>query len=112
MFPDNLTRAEARHRAGLVDTSAYAIDIDLSGRAVPESAAQFPSTPTLPFTARRAGETQVHLIADHVVRAVLDGPQLDPAAFPGARLPLTLVPGPHELTITAVCHYSRSGEGL
>ena len=112
MFPDNLTRAEVRHRAGLLDTSAYAIEIDLSGRTVADPATQFASTTTLTFTARSAGQTHVDLIADHVARARLDGTDVDPAGFTGARLPLTLAAGPHQLTVTAVCPYSRSGEGL
>ena len=112
MFPDNLTRAEARHRAGLIETSAYAVEVDLSGRTVTDPETRFASTTTLAFTAREHGETHVDLIADHVVRAVLDGVDLDPAEFTGARLPLRLDAGPHALTITAVCSYSRSGEGL
>ncbi len=112
MFPDNLTRAEARHRAGLIETCAYAVEVDLSGRTVTDPETRFASTTTLAFTAREPGETHVDLIADHVVRAVLDSVELDPADFTGARLPLRLDAGPHELTITAVCRYSRSGEGL
>src|SRR5215218_2704097 len=112
MFPDNLARAEAQHRAGLVETSAYAIEVDLSGRTVSDSETEFRSTTTLRFTARESGQTHLDLIADRVVRAVLDGTDLDPAGFTGARLPLTLTAGRHELTVTAICHYSRSGEGL
>ncbi|HLL61685.1 MAG TPA: aminopeptidase N [Propionibacteriaceae bacterium] len=112
MFPDNLTRAEAQHRAGVVETSAYAIEVDLSGRTVSDPETEFRSTTTLHFAAREPCEIHVDLIADRVVGAVLDGTDLDPGAFTGARLPLTLTAGPHELTITAVCHYSRSGEGL
>ena len=44
--------------------------------------------------------------------APLDGVDLDPAAFQGSRLPLLLSPGPHTLTVQAVCRYSRSGQGL
>ena len=112
MFPDNLTRAEARHRAGLLETSTYAVEIDLSGRTVADPETQFLSTTTLAFSAREAGETHLDLIADHVVHAALDGVDLDPADFTGARLPLRLTAGPHELTVRAVCTYSRSGEGL
>ena len=112
MFPDNLTRAEARHRAGLIETSAYAVEVDLSGRTVADPETQFVSTSAITFTARESGQTHVDLIGDHLVRAVLDGTDLDPACFTGARLPLTLAAGPHQLTVTAVCPYSRSGQGL
>ena len=30
MYPDNLTRAETRARAELIETSAYRVDIDLT----------------------------------------------------------------------------------
>src|ERR671912_1414775 len=112
MFPDNLTRAEARHRAGLLETSAYAVEVDLSGRAVADPDTQFVSTATLTFTARESGDTHLDLIAEHVEHAVLDGVDLDPADFTGARLPLRLDAGPHQLTVRAVCTYSRSGAGL
>ena len=112
MFPDNLTRAEARHRATLLETSAYAVEVDLSGRTVADPETQFASTATVAFTVREAGRTHIDLIADSVVRAVLDGAELEPAAFADSRLPLDLEPGPHSLTVAAVCSYSRSGEGL
>ena len=73
---------------------------------------EFGSATTCTFTARSAGETHLDLIADRVSSVVLDGVELDPAGFSGARLPLTITPGPHQLTVHAVCHYSRSGEGL
>src|SRR5215210_1126594 len=112
MFPANLTRAETRHRAGLIETSRYLVEVDLSGRAVPDPESEFVSTATCTFTARSAGESHLDLIADRVQFAVLDGAELDPTGFTGSRLPLALTPGPHELTVQAVCYYSRTGEGL
>ena len=47
------------------------------------------------------------------MRATLNGRELDPAGYDGARLPLTgLAPGRNELVVEADCRYSRSGEGL
>jgi aminopeptidase N len=112
MFPDNLTRAEARHRAGLIETHRYTVQIDLSGRTVPDPESEFISTATCAFTARSSGDTHLDLIAPRVLRAVLDGVELDPDSFADSRLPLSLTPGPHELTVQSVCHYSRSGVGL
>ena len=37
MFPDNLTRAEAQHRARLLSTSRYAVDIDRGSAGEPEA---------------------------------------------------------------------------
>jgi aminopeptidase N len=112
VFPDNLTRAETRHRAGLIETHRYSVEVDLSGRAVADPESEFASTATCAFTARSAGETHLDLIADRVRFVVLDGVELDPASFVGSRLPLSLTPGAHQLTVQAVCRYSRSGEGL
>ncbi len=112
MFPDNLTRAEARDRASLLDTERYAISIDLSGSAVDRPDEQFVSTTTLTFSARAAGTTHVDLIGDRVLAASLDGEPLDPAAFTGSRLPFSVGPGPHQLHVTAVVRYSRVGQGL
>ena len=112
MFPDNLTRAETRHRAGLIETHRYDVEIDLSGQTVADPETQFASTTTCDFTARSAGQTHLDLIAAQFQRAVLDGVELNPADFADSRLPLSLTPGPHELTVQAVCHYSRSGVGL
>jgi aminopeptidase N len=112
MFPDNLTRAETRQRARLIETHRYAVEVDLSGRAVADPEAEFVSTATCAFNARSAGETHLDLIADRVLLAELDGVELEPSGFTGSRLPLSLTPGPHEITVQAVCRYSRTGEGL
>ncbi len=112
MFPDNLLRAEAQQRATLIETEAYAVEVDLSGRAVADPDGQFLSTSSLTFRARADGATHLDLIADEVRSAQLDGVDLDPAAFQDSRLPLTLTEGPHTLTVQAVCRYSRSGQGL
>src|SRR4051812_47875366 len=112
MFPDNLTRAEAEARAALIDTRAYRLSIDLSGRDVPDPGTVFRSTSTITFTARDAGRLHADLIADAVSAATLDGVALDPASFADSRIPLEVSAGEHELTVTALCRYSRSGEGL
>ena len=52
MFPDNLLRAEAQQRATLIETEAYAVEVDLCGRAVADPDGQFLSTSTLTFRAR------------------------------------------------------------
>jgi aminopeptidase N len=112
MYPDNLTRAETRARAELIDTSAYRVEIDLTGRGVEDVESRFRSVSTVTFTARRAGTLHLDLIADRVVTAQLDGQDLDPATFDSSRLGFAVQEGEHELKVDAVCRYSRTGEGL
>ncbi len=56
--------------------------------------------------------THIDLIADAVLDATLDGEALDPGAFSGTTFPLTPGEGKHTLSITALCRYSHTGEGL
>jgi aminopeptidase N len=112
MFPDNLTRAEAQARSALLSTSRYAVEVDLSGAGLPDPTREFVSTVTISFTGKSAGSTHLDLIAASVRSASLDGVALDPGSFAASRLPLEVTPGEHELTVVAVCRYSRSGEGL
>ncbi len=112
MYPDNLTRAEARARSALISTDRYRVDIDLTGAGGEDAATQFRSVSTLAFTGRRDGALFVDLIGDAVVGARLDGVELDPTAFADSRLPLQVREGAHELRVEALCRYSRTGEGL
>ena len=112
MYPDNLTRDETRARAELIETSAYRIDIDLTGRGVEDGTTHFRSVSTVNFRARAAGTLHIDLIAESVVGARLDGTDLDQASFASSRLPLQVDAGEHELSVDAVCRFSRTGEGL
>jgi len=112
MFPDNLTRDEAQRRSRLISTEAYAVVFDLSGREVERPEEIFLSTSTIRFAAREPGSVHVDLIADAVREATLDGRPLDPSSFAGSRLGFSVAAGDHELTVTAVVRYSRSGQGL
>ena len=112
MFPDNLTRDEAQHRSGLLSTTRYRVEIDLSGRGLDSPTTHFLSTSTISFAGLGSGSTHLDLIADSVRSATLDGAELDPASFADSRLPLEVTPGEHDLSVVAVCRYSRSGEGL
>ena len=112
MFPDNLTRDETQHRSGLLSTTRYRVEIDLSGRGLDEPTAHFLSTSTITYTGLAAGRTHVDLIAESVRSVRLDGVELDAGSFAESRLPLEVTAGEHELTVEAVCRYSRSGEGL
>ena len=107
----NITREEALHRTEIVTARTHDVFVDLTGREVPDPERQFLSTTKFAFDSR-TGETHVDLIADEVRAATLDGEQLDLSTFDGYRIPLALEEGAHELEITSVMRYSRSGEGL
>ena len=96
----------------MIESQSYTIEIDLSGRSVTRPTEQFRSTVTVAFIAHAAGTTHLDLIADAVTEATLDGVALEVGSFQNSRIPLPLHTGPHELTVTAICRYSRSGEGL
>ncbi|QGF22368.1 aminopeptidase N [Raineyella fluvialis] len=116
MYSENITREEARARAELVRTDAYRVLVDLTGRApdgsgLADPEATFVSRSTVSFSSG-AGETWIDLIAEQVLEATLDGQPLDTGAYDGARLPLILGEGTHELTVVGLCRYSHTGEGL
>ncbi|HEY5821975.1 MAG TPA: aminopeptidase N [Propionibacteriaceae bacterium] len=112
MYPDNLTRDEADRRSKLIQTHSYAIEIDLSGREVSAPEQQFVSTSSVEFTAYEPGGLHIDLIADRVLRAELDGVEIDPAGFADSRLGFEVTEGTHQLNVKAVFFYSRSGQGL
>ncbi|MDO5501489.1 MAG: aminopeptidase N, partial [Propionibacteriaceae bacterium] len=116
MYPANITRANASARAGMLATRTYEILVDLTGRdpdgrplAEPEE--NFVTTSVIRFTSS-AGLTVVDVIADEILGASLDDEPIDTSRFDGARLSLDLSEGRHELSITAMHRYSRSGQGL
>ena len=106
MYPANITRDEARARAGLLNTTSYLVTVDLTG-----STTTFTSTSTITFDSA-AGTTFVDLIADSIVEATLDDVSLDTSGYTGERLGFEVTEGDHVLAITAVCRYSNTGEGL
>ena len=112
----NITRDEARARSQHLSARSYEVSLDLTGRgpggaplAAPD--ATFVSTSRVAFTSDGT-PTWLDLIAESVLAASLDGVPLDPALFAGNRLPLAPTPGEHVAVVTALCRYSRTGEGL
>ena len=112
MYPDNLTRSEAQQRSALIKSTAYQVEIDLTGRGVDDHDALFISTSTVHFAAVQPCASHLDLIADAVISASLDGIDLDPASFTDSRLPFSVTAGEHALTVTAIFRYSHSGDGL
>ncbi len=115
MYPANITRQEAAERSAQVSTTSYEVTVDLSGR-VPDAeefdpSATFVSTSTVRFTTTGAA-SYVNLIAERLLAATLDGTPLPADAFADHKVHFAAEPGEHELTVSALCRYSRTGEGL
>ncbi|HQD96369.1 MAG TPA: aminopeptidase N [Propionicimonas sp.] len=115
MYPANITRAEAAERSNQIAAHSYDITIDLSGR-VPDAepfdpTATFVSTTTARFSTT-GGDAYLNLIADRVLAATLDGAPLSVEAFVDHKVWFAASAGEHEVTVSALCRYSRTGEGL
>ncbi|MCP2262840.1 aminopeptidase N [Promicromonospora thailandica] len=105
---ENLTRAEAVERAGVVAVESYEIALDLT--TGPET---FASATTVRFTATEGASTFVDLVAPAVRSVVLNGRELDPAAvFADSRIALDGLEADNELVVVADCGYTNTGEGL
>ncbi|MGH8968146.1 MAG: aminopeptidase N, partial [Actinomycetes bacterium] len=109
MPAENLTRAEAIERAGVVtDVESYAIDLDLT-----TGPTTFASTTVIRFSASPGGSTFVDLVAPSVREIVLNGRSLDPAeVFADSRIALADLAAENELRVVADCAYTNTGEGL
>ncbi|WGL51554.1 aminopeptidase N [Nocardioides sp. BP30] len=105
----NLTRDEARTRAGLLDVTSYDIELDLT-----TGDQAFGSTTTITFTSREPGaETFADLVGATVHEITLNGTPLDPAAaYVDNRIALTGLAAQNVLVVKADCPYSHTGEGL
>ncbi|MER8067035.1 aminopeptidase N [Streptomyces sp. NPDC094034] len=121
---ENLSREEARERAGLLTVDGYEVDLDLRsavgevpGGATPGSDTPprtFRSVTTIRFRCAEPGAaTFADLIAPDVTAVTLNGTELDPAAvFDGSRIALDGLLAENVLVVDARCAYSRTGEGM
>ncbi|MGW8380300.1 aminopeptidase N [Streptomyces sp. ODS28] len=114
---ENLTRDEARRRAGLLTVDGYEVALDLRSATAPPPATgprTFRSTTTIRFRCAEPGaSTFADLIAPQVHSVTLNGRSLNvDAVFDGARIALDDLQAENELTVDAACAYSRTGEGL
>ncbi|GAA2089282.1 aminopeptidase N [Streptomyces albiaxialis] len=114
---ENLTREEARQRAGLLTVHGYEVALDLRSATAPppaEGPRTFRSTTTVRFDCAEEGATSfADLIAPHVHSVSLNGESLRvEEVFDGTRVTLPGLRATNELTIDAQCAYSRTGEGL
>ncbi|MEU3185697.1 aminopeptidase N [Streptomyces sp. NPDC006923] len=113
---ENLSRDEARERAGLLSVDGYEIALDLRS-AVGEASdgpRTFRSVTTIRFRSVRTGAaTFADLIAPSVSAVTLNGRKLDPAVvFDGSRIALDDLQAENVLVVDAQCAYSRTGEGM
>lgn len=116
MFRANISRDEANLRSRQLRTASYETLVDLSGKLpdgtpLPRPEANFVSTTTARFHSI-ACVVNANLIADEIIQATLDGEPVPAHAFDGEHLTLELQEGDHELVVTAVMRFSRTGEGL
>ncbi|MBT1171407.1 aminopeptidase N [Bifidobacterium sp. SO4] len=105
----NLTRVEAEERKAVVEAPIhYHVNLDLT--VGPKN---FGSKALICFNAKPGSSTFLDLIADEVTSIELNGRAIDPAtAFVDNRIELTDLKEKNEVTVTAKCRYSNTGEGL
>src|SRR3954447_23849904 len=106
----NLTRDEARTRAGLLEVESYTVDLDLD----PSRTTTFGSTTVIRFRSRTVGaSTFADLVGGTVHELTLNGRSLDPAeVYADHRIRLDGLETDNELRVVADCTYSHTGEGL
>jgi aminopeptidase N len=104
----NLTRDEARERADLISVGSYHVELDLTG-----GEETFRSVSTVSFSCERPGaDTFIELTAPAAIAIALNGQPVPLESFDGDRIALSGLAAANELTVTADCAYSRTGEGL
>ncbi|WP_329068225.1 aminopeptidase N [Streptomyces sp. NBC_01429] len=119
---ENLSRDEARERAGLLSVDGYEVYLDLrsavgdapAGDVADDGPRTFRSVTTIRFRCADPGAaTFADLIAPSVTAVTLNGTGLDPAAvFDGSRIALEELRAENVLVVDAQCAYSRTGEGM
>ena len=108
MPAENLTRAEARERASIVQTKSYDVTLDLT--TGPHT---FTSRSVVRFSATPGASTFIDLIAPKLHGATLNGRALDVATvFADSRIALDDLEAENELVVVADCAYMNTGEGL
>lgn len=104
----NLTRAEARERATLIDVDSYEVNLDLTrGEKV------FGSTTAVKFRAKPGSSTFIDAVTHAVHSVSLNGRELDPAEVSdGVRIQLPDLEADNHLLVVADAPYMNTGEGL
>ncbi len=110
----NLTRADARTRAGLLAVSSYEVELDLTDGGGKPGERTFRSRTTVRFTAREPGAaTFVDVIAAGFREVTLNGEAVDTSAYtPETGIALPALAAANVLVVDATCLYTNTGEGL
>ena len=103
----NLTRIEAEERASVVSNVTYTVELDLT-----RGPKTFVSTSVIEFDAVAGSTTFLDLIADKVDAITLNGRSVDTNVYEDSRIPLAGLAAHNTVTVTALCRYSTTGEGL
>jgi aminopeptidase N len=104
----DLTRDEARERAGLLAVDSYEVELDFT-----RGAEVFGSTSVARFTCARPGaSTIVDVIADRIHSATLNGEPVDLSAYADGQLPLAHLAAENVLTVTADFAYTNECIGV
>jgi aminopeptidase N len=105
---ENITRAEAKARSGLIEVDSYEVALDLT--TLEDT---FRSTTTVRFSCRQPGaSTWIDLIAPNVRSIVLNGVELAHDAFADDRITLLDLAADNTLVVDADAAYMNTGEGL
>lgn len=104
----NLTRAEARERAQLLNVRSYDVELDLTrGDRI------FSSTTTVRFDAVPGSSSFIDAVTDNVHSITLNGRTLNPTLVSdGVRIQLPDLAEHNELTVASDALYMNTGEGL
>ena len=103
-----LTLAEAVERRRLLAVRSSTVDLDLT-----RGSEVFGSVTVIRFACTTPGAASfVDVKPQQLLRVVLNGQELDPAALADGRLPLTGLATENELLVEADMAYSHTGEGM
>jgi aminopeptidase N len=105
---ENLTRAEAIERAGIIRSKSYSVRLDLT-----TSETTFRSTTTIEFDATEGSSTFLDALTESVQRVALNGVELDPAVVSdGVRIDLHNLAAHNVVEVDATMYFVNTGEGL
>jgi aminopeptidase N len=105
---NNLTRDEARERASLISGLLYDITLDLT-----KGDQAFTCDATINFLCSEPGASSfVDFLAASVDSLELNGEEVPPEAFTGARIQLRNLRDANELHVRGSCNYGNFGQGL
>ena len=110
----NLTRADARTRAEMLDVDSYTVSLDLTDGAAGPGETTFRSTTTARFRCGSPGASSwIDIVAAGVRAATLNGVALDVSGYDEEKgIALPDLAAENELVVDADCRYMNTGEGL